>query len=76
MSNDPQHTTAIDLDNPEFQDIWNLVSHTSRSVFMTGKAGTGKSTFLRYITEHTKKKFVVLAPTGIAAVNLGGVTMH
>ncbi len=66
----------IDLDNPEFQDIWNLISHTSRSVFMTGKAGTGKSTFLRYITEHTKKKFVVLAPTGIAAVNVGGVTMH
>ena len=80
MSTDPKPAAgtkpAIDLDNPEFQDIWNLVSHTSRSVFMTGKAGTGKSTFLRYITEHTKKKFVVLAPTGIAAVNVGGVTMH
>lgn len=67
---------TIDLDNPEFQNVWNLVTHTRRSVFMTGKAGTGKSTFLRYITEHTKKNFVVLAPTGIAAVNVGGVTMH
>ncbi len=66
----------IDLDNPEFQNVWNLVNHTSRSIFMTGKAGTGKSTFLRYITENTKKSYVVLAPTGIAAVNVGGVTMH
>lgn len=66
----------IDLDNPEFQDIWKLVSYTRQSVFMTGKAGTGKSTFLRYIVENTTKKTVVLAPTGIAAVNAGGVTLH
>lgn len=66
----------IDLDNPEFQDIWKLISYTRQSVFMTGKAGTGKSTFLRYIVENTKKKTVVLAPTGIAAVNAGGVTLH
>jgi len=66
----------IDLDNPEFRNVWNLVTYTRRSVFMTGKAGTGKSTFLKYITEHTKKNYVVLAPTGIAAVNVGGVTMH
>ncbi|MCM1449652.1 MAG: AAA family ATPase [Clostridiales bacterium] len=66
----------IDLDNPEFKNVWNLIQYTTRSVFMTGKAGTGKSTFLRYITENTKKKYVVLAPTGIAAVNVGGVTMH
>lgn len=66
----------IDLDNPEFQDIWKLISYTRQSVFMTGKAGTGKSTFLRYIVEHTHKKTVVLAPTGIAAVNAGGVTLH
>ncbi|MDE5608636.1 MAG: AAA family ATPase, partial [Muribaculaceae bacterium] len=66
----------IDLDNPEFQNVWNLVSHTSHSIFMTGKAGTGKSTFLKYITANTRKNFVVLAPTGIAAVNVGGVTMH
>lgn len=67
---------TIDLDNPEFQDIWKLISYTRQSVFMTGKAGTGKSTFLRHIVENTKKKTVVLAPTGIAAVNAGGVTLH
>lgn len=66
----------IDLENPEFQDIWRLIRHTNHPVFMTGRAGTGKSTFLKYITRNTKKKHVVLAPTGIAAVNVGGVTMH
>lgn len=76
MSTTEETVELIDLDNPEFENVWNLVSHTSRSIFMTGKAGTGKSTFLKYITSHTKKKFVVLAPTGIAAVNVGGVTMH
>ena len=45
-------------------------------MFLTGKAGTGKSTFLKYICAHTKKEHVVLAPTGIAAVNVGGQTLH
>nr|WP_203558331.1 AAA family ATPase [Bacteroides sp. 224] len=53
-----------------------MIQYTSHSVFLTGKAGTGKSTFLRYICENTKKKHVVLAPTGIAAINAGGSTMH
>ena len=66
----------IDLNNPEFQDAWDVLQHTHRSVFLTGKAGTGKSTFLKYIRDNTKKKTVVLAPTGIAAVNVGGQTMH
>lgn len=66
----------IDLDNKEFQDAWKLIRFTRQSVFLTGKAGTGKSTFLRYICANTHKKYVVLAPTGIAAVNVGGVTMH
>ncbi|MBR5169026.1 MAG: AAA family ATPase [Muribaculaceae bacterium] len=66
----------IDLNNPEFQDAWDVLQHTHRSVFLTGKAGTGKSTFLKYIRANTKKKTVVLAPTGIAAVNVGGQTMH
>ena len=66
----------IDLDNPEFQDVWSVITRTNRSVFLTGKAGTGKSTFLKYICANTKKKHVVLAPTGIAAVNVGGQTMH
>lgn len=66
----------IDLNNIEFQNAWKLISYTKRSVFLTGKAGTGKSTFLRHICKTTKKKYVVLAPTGIAAVNVGGMTMH
>lgn len=61
-----------DTQNKEFQDALNLIQYTRQSVFLTGKAGTGKSTFLRYICEHTKKKHVVLAPTGIAAINAGG----
>lgn len=73
MADDLQH---IDLDNPEFQDAWNVIRKTNRSVFLTGKAGTGKSTFLKYIRANIKKKLVVLAPTGIAAVNVGGQTLH
>ena len=66
----------IDLDNPEFQNAWKLLQFTHRSVFLTGKAGTGKSTFLKYICANTRKKHIVLAPTGIAAVNVGGQTLH
>lgn len=69
-------TDTLDLDNTEFRQVLNLIEGTRASVFMTGRAGTGKSTFLRYITEHTRKKHVVLAPTGIAAVNAGGQTLH
>lgn len=67
---------TIDTDNSEFQDALNLIQYTRQSVFLTGKAGTGKSTFLKYICENTKKKHVVLAPTGIAAINAGGSTLH
>ena len=66
----------IDLENEEFQNAWKLIRYTHSSVFLTGKAGTGKSTFLKYICANTKKNYVVLAPTGIAAVNVGGQTMH
>lgn len=66
----------LDTNNKEFQDALRLITHTRQSVFLTGKAGTGKSTFLKYICKHTKKKFVVLAPTGIAAINAEGVTLH
>lgn len=66
----------LDTNNKEFQDALQLVTHTRQSVFLTGKAGTGKSTFLKYICKHTRKKYVVLAPTGIAAINAGGVTLH
>jgi len=66
----------LDLQNKEWQDALQIVNYTRRSLFLTGKAGTGKSTFLRYVAEHTKKKHVILAPTGIAAINAGGSTLH
>ena len=66
----------IDTRNKEFQDALNLIQFTRQSVFLTGKAGTGKSTFLKYVCANTKKKYVVLAPTGIAAINAGGSTLH
>ena len=52
------------------------VKATGKSVFLTGKAGTGKTTFLRYVTQTTSKRLVVLAPTGVAAINAGGSTIH
>lgn len=73
---DKKSGVRIDLDNPEFQKAWELLQYTNRSVFLTGKAGTGKSTFLRYIVENIHKSTIVLAPTGIAAVNAGGQTLH
>lgn len=69
-------TENIDLENEELQNALQIIQYTRRSLFLTGKAGTGKSTFLRYIAAHTKKKHVVLAPTGIAAINAGGSTLH
>lgn len=66
----------IDKDNQELQQALQIIRFTRRSLFLTGKAGTGKSTFLRYIAKNTKKKNVILAPTGIAAINAGGATLH
>ncbi|MGL5980823.1 MAG: AAA family ATPase [Phocaeicola sp.] len=68
--------TQIDTQNKEFQDALNLIQYTRQSVFLTGKAGTGKSTFLKHLCKVTKKKHIVLAPTGIAAINAGGSTLH
>jgi len=65
-----------DHSNTIFKLAVDLVNDTSQHIFLTGKAGTGKTTFLRYITEHTQKNTVVVAPTGVAAINAGGVTMH
>ncbi|MXS72422.1 AAA family ATPase [Flavobacteriaceae bacterium W22] len=56
--------------------FFELIEFTSRSVFLTGKAGTGKTTFLNEFVKKTKKKHIVVAPTGIAAINAGGVTIH
>ncbi len=57
-------------------EFFNLIEYTHRSVFLTGKAGTGKTTFLANFVKNTKKKYLVAAPTGIAAINAGGVTLH
>jgi tetratricopeptide (TPR) repeat protein len=65
----------LELDNPEFKIAFELVRDTNKTFFLTGKAGTGKSTFLRYIVDNIDKNFVVVAPTGIAAVNVNGVTL-
>ena len=70
------NNASIDTNNPEFQNALKLIQYTHQSVFLTGKAGTGKSTFLKYICNHTKKKHIVLAPTGLAAINAGGSTLH
>lgn len=60
----------------EFKGILHILDNTSESVFISGKAGTGKSSLLQYFTARTEKKFVVLAPTGIAAMNVKGQTVH
>lgn len=59
-----------------FELAENYISRTEISLFLTGRAGTGKTTFLRHIVENTPKRCVVLAPTGVAAINAGGVTIH
>ena len=66
----------LDLNNREWQSALRIINTTRRSLFLTGKAGTGKSTFLRYVAQNTQKKHVILAPTGIAAINAGGSTLH
>jgi hypothetical protein len=65
-----------DFDNEMFRLASELVNQSSRNIFLTGKAGTGKTTFLKYIRENCPKQIAVVAPTGVAAINAGGVTMH
>ncbi len=66
----------VDPDNEEFRYAAEIAEHTNKLLFLTGKAGTGKTTFLKYLTSRTEKNMVVLAPTGVAAVNAGGQTIH
>jgi hypothetical protein len=65
----PKHTPAFDL-------AWHFVTETNENIFLTGKAGTGKTTFLKFLREHQPKNMAVAAPTGVAAINAGGVTLH
>lgn len=66
----------LDTQNTSFLQAVSFVSQTNRNLFLTGKAGTGKTTFLKYIRDHSYKKVAVAAPTGVAAMNAGGVTLH
>lgn len=65
-----------DSTNEEMNLAWQFVADTSTSIFLTGKAGTGKTTFLRRLRESSPKRMVILAPTGVAAINAGGQTIH
>ena len=62
--------------NTELRNAWDFVEHTGRSIFLTGKAGTGKTTFLKTVVDQSRKRNVVVAPTGVAAINAGGMTIH
>jgi ATP-dependent DNA helicase PIF1 len=64
------------MTNVEFELAEQFALHTRRHCFVTGKAGTGKTTLLRRLADRTQKNVVVVAPTGVAAVNAGGVTIH
>lgn len=65
-----------DASNTIFQKAVAFVNQTNRHLFLTGKAGTGKTTFLKFIRDHSFKKMAIVAPTGVAAINAGGVTIH
>jgi len=62
--------------NEELRLAWDFVEHTGRSIFLTGKAGTGKTTFLKTVVSKSRKRPIVVAPTGVAAINAGGMTIH
>ena len=63
-------------DNPQMDLARKFLEQTGINVFLTGKAGTGKTTFLRDLRQSSPKRMIVVAPTGVAAINAGGVTIH
>ena len=65
-----------DEENNIFTTAATLINESGRAVFLTGKAGTGKTTFLKFIRENSTKNIAVVAPTGVAAINAGGTTIH
>lgn len=75
MDTETQDSQAIDF-NAKFAEAFDLLENSGRNVFVTGKAGTGKSTLLQYFRDHTTKNMAILAPTGVAAVNVRGQTIH
>src|SRR5512145_456888 len=62
--------------NTDMQLAFDFVQYTNRNIFLTGKAGTGKTTFLHNLKKVSNKRMIVVAPTGVAAINAGGVTIH
>lgn len=64
------------IQNPQLQLAFDFVQYTNRNIFLTGKAGTGKTTFLHDLKKKSPKRMIVIAPTGVAAINAGGVTIH
>lgn len=66
----------LDADNKEFNKAIDYILNTDKTIYLTGKAGTGKTTFLKYLKKVTHKRMVVLAPTGVAAINASGETIH
>ncbi len=66
----------LDKDNVEFNNALEIIKHTKKTVYLTGKAGTGKTTFLKYLKTTVHKNMIVVAPTGVAAINAGGQTIH
>lgn len=71
-----ENKTASNQSNPQMEAALNIIESTSRSLYLTGKAGTGKTTFLKRLRDRSNKRMVVLAPTGIAAINASGMTIH
>ncbi len=76
MSVNTLDTGLIDSENTIFTKAVALVKETTQNLFLTGKAGTGKTTFLKYIKHHAAKQCAIVAPTGVAAINAGGETIH
>ena len=66
----------MDTTNPELQLANDFIKYTGNNIFLTGKAGTGKTTFLHKLKENSPKRMIITAPTGVAAINAGGVTLQ
>ncbi|HNV52990.1 MAG TPA: AAA family ATPase, partial [Tenuifilaceae bacterium] len=64
------------IENLQLKQAFDFIQYTGKNIFLTGKAGTGKTTFLKHIKEVSPKRMIVVAPTGVAAINAGGVTIH
>jgi DNA polymerase III epsilon subunit-like protein len=76
LASDENIQFELDKENTKFYNAFSFIENTKNSIFLTGKAGTGKTTFLKYLRNNLNKKIVSLAPTGVAAINAGGQTIN